>query len=308
MTGPVNRGRVVLHVGAHKTATTHLQQSIDAHAAALAADGVLFLGPRALRRDDDLPLQRILNWPGPLGPLRAVVAPGFAAMCRTRRHVFLSEENMLGFAYGDGQIRDDMLYPDATHRLRKVLTALDLRDTEVLLAVRDPAYLLVSAYGQRLLVGDFLPFDVFAAGVDVASLRWSDLVARLLPIARIGSVTIWRYEDYPEVFPAVLRRALPEPWPGKIAPLPEASHAGLSQRAFAQLQRWHEEGGGPDHAHPALVARAMFPKSATDPGIAPLSPHVLARSARAYARDLDALRRRRAVTFLDLEPDSAGKA
>ena len=40
---------ICLHVGAHKTATTHLQNSLADAAMALAAVGVMFYGPRDFR-------------------------------------------------------------------------------------------------------------------------------------------------------------------------------------------------------------------------------------------------------------------
>ena len=51
-TGFQNNRSVAIHIGAHKTATTHMQQSLEASEDRLAAQGVRFYGPKALRKEN----------------------------------------------------------------------------------------------------------------------------------------------------------------------------------------------------------------------------------------------------------------
>jgi hypothetical protein len=55
--------RIVLHLGAHKTATTYLQQTLKRNRAALAGAGISVFVPDDLRKDG----LRLHNWLGDNG-------------------------------------------------------------------------------------------------------------------------------------------------------------------------------------------------------------------------------------------------
>ncbi len=290
--------RVILHVGAHKTASTHLQQTINAHAAALEADGILFMGP-AMLRGADYPLGRLLSRPHRPPNLQELMREEAVRLRQENRRIFLSEENILGPTYGGAGAERLQLYPQAVPRLRIVIDTMGLSAPEVLIAVRDPAPHLVSSYCQCLFGGTVTGFGGFAKGLDPTALCWSELVERILSIRRVSSCTVWRHEDYPQILPQILERALPEGWAERIAPAEGTRHPGLSERAMRQVMEWHRDGTGPEGRSLAIEARALFPKSDQEPAYAPLAPDVLAASARAYAEDLERLAANPRVRLLE---------
>jgi hypothetical protein len=282
-----------LHLGAHKTASTHLQRTIAAHRVQIEAQGMTYLGPAELRGNG-----LRLGWVAAGGADAQSAARRVGKEIARRPRLLISEENILGTAHEPEMLLQGRFYPEGGLRLSRVLDALG-RDgpSEMLyLAVRDPADFLVSAYGQRLLGGTIEPFGAYLQGCDPAALRWSELVGRLCAVAGVSGCTIWRYEDWPAVAPGVLAAMLPETLAATINVAPAVSNPGLSQRAQRWVLRRHARGEA--SAETARVARRKFPKSATEPAFQPLGEDTRARSAAAYSRDIAALARIPGVSLI----------
>jgi hypothetical protein len=268
--------RLCLHLGPHRTATTHLQQALAAARPALEAAGLRLLLPRDLRGTGALPLEAVAAGdPVAEARFRAGAVPGPAGL-------LLSEENLLGPA-----LRRDLgplPYPQAADRLSRLLAAAGWdAPVRLLLALRPPADWLVSLWSQRLAAGHFLPFGRFAAGIDPARLGWADLVARLLAVPGVAGCTLWRLADYPALAPAILAEALPPDAVAQVRPAPARANPGLTAAAVALIAA-----GAPGRdraAQRALVAaaRAQHPEG---PAVAPFAPALLAEAAAAHAADL----------------------
>lgn len=282
---------LTLHVGAHKTATTHLQQTLQANAGVIARAGVTCLCPPDLR-GGTLRLGFIASGGGAPEDARAALGGRLTGA----KEVLISEENILGTAHDPEIPRQGRFYPQAEARLARVIDACAITPVRLMLGVRDPAGFLVSAYGQRLLAGRIAPFGAYLRGCEPAALRWSELVGRLCAVAGVSGCTVWRYEDWPAVAPDVLAAMLPESLAAAIEVAPAVSNPGLSQRAQRWVLRRHSR--GETDAQTARVARMKFPKSETEPAFQPLREDTRTRSAAAYARDLAALTELPGVSFI----------
>lgn len=288
---------VALHVGAHKTATTHLQQAIRAQRRALLAQGVGFFGPPHFR-SHRFPFREVMAWRGAPEALRARHAPGLVGRHARLSRLVLSEENILGGAHDDEMFEQGRFYPRAGARLARFMAAAGAERVTLFLAVRDPASFLLSAYSQKLLSGSPLAFDSFIGALAPVRLSWLELLARLLAVPGVAHCVVWRFEDYPAVAGEVLDRML-APAGAVRVPLPEQpAHQGLSARAQAHVMAWLQAGACGDAAGIARAARARFPKSSAEPGFAPLDAATLAATARAYGHDLDRIAALPRVTLL----------
>ncbi|MFD1911648.1 hypothetical protein [Halodurantibacterium flavum] len=295
-TGTHNAPQIVLHVGAHKTASTHLQHTIRSQGWRLRRQDVTFLGPHMLR-GQIIDLEPVARDPGLLPFLRALrMRTGFRRLCKGHKQVFVSDENLLGGTYSLRRVAPVRLYPDGAQRIGRLLRRLGIPRAKVLLAVRDPATHLVSNYSQRLFAGPFIPFDEYVKATDPLALRWSQVAEEILALPRVEELVIWRMEDYPRLLPQILGIAVTEGVARWMKPLEGARHQGLSARAHEQLAAWAAEGQFPPGA--ARKAREMFPKSGDVTAYAPLEPELLAQSALAYAEDLRRLEGRPGITLL----------
>lgn len=269
----------ILHLGAHKTASTHLQRMLREARPALEGAGVALFTPNELRLPEGLPLEPALAGdPEAGGRVRDAVAGA-------GDWLVLSEENLPG-----PSMRPEapgVLYPRAERRLAAFLEATGLGEVRLMLAVREPVDWLISSHAQRMLAGRCVEFGAFVQGFDPRALAWSGYVSRLLAVPGVTGCDVWRLEDWPAVLPAVLGRMLPEGVAPAVRLLPGVSHAGLSARALALMAEARPAPTDREARRAvALAARGRFPKSRENPAPRPFAPELVAESAAAHAEDL----------------------
>lgn len=280
--------RVVLHLGAHKTASTHLQQALKRARARLAAR--IFV-PDDLRKDG-LKMQDWLHAgvedAAHEGALRAAFAgPG---------RLVISEENILGQTPGATSRAEPALYPRAAERLAKLARVLPAPPAVLAFAVREGAGFLAACYSQALMAGRVAPFAQACGHLDPAALDWDAVLAGLMAAAPGARAVVWDHADWPAVAPQVAVALLGE-GAGPL-PLPAGlSHPGLSSPAVAALLA--EAPADPEAARArARELRARFPKEGGHPAYDPFAPQDRARAAAAHAATLARLAARPGVTVL----------
>ena len=281
---PASPADFTLHIGAHKTASTHLQSVLRANREVLRAQGCACFGPELLRGDLKLPLPRARDhiYAQSLTPLRNAVDAARAEGCR----VLISEENI----HGGGPSPPVMAaggqyYPNAAARVTRLLRGLEATGAVIALALREPGAHLVSGWGHQYLAGRPKSFSEYVAEVDLAALRWSELVARLLACSEVARVLVWRQEDYGaisgQLWPALTGLdAAQLDWPEQRIKL-----IGPSARAMDELPAIMAR--NPDLPAKQAVRRAMkrFPKSAKWPAPAPLDAGLQDALRAGYAAD-----------------------
>jgi hypothetical protein len=186
---------VVLHVGAHRTATTALQHHMAAHRDTLADAGVIYWGPKITRGG---------LFRGAIGTVEGVMAwqeRRFAGRCAMRAdavrkagatHLVISDENMLGSLRAG--LEHTRLYADAGRRVAAYAHGFERHGVTIALCVRDYADWWTSAMAFRLMRGGPLPRTRLREHLVTQPRRWRHIVeelARVLPRARIA---VWRYE------------------------------------------------------------------------------------------------------------------
>ena len=136
-----------LHLGAHKTATTHIQ--LRCAALGLAERGVGDMGNDELT-PMKLPDMRLRALPARLSPAlrRREMLRRLSALGRLRGRMVLSNEDWIG--HGEAGL-EPVPYPEAGRRIRSLVRGL-ARDgaVELFLAVRSPDTFLPSVYAQVL--------------------------------------------------------------------------------------------------------------------------------------------------------------
>ena len=282
--------QIALHIGAHKTATTHLQRSVQAHRAALRGQGVAYFGPLQLRGDKPSLGQRLslFEQSGKGDPKGAL-----AGMLRRATRLVVSEENFTGGLQPlRGQISTP-LYPGAESRLTALAAAIAPDGIDVFLGVRHPARFLTSVYGQMLLGGARLSVADFRAANPPFSVDWADYVKRLMQTPGVKSVTVWRYEDYGPLFTQIVD-AMIGPNTG-VTPLPDIMHRGLSVAAVKQIQ---DAFARAEDGEVAVRARKAYPVGPENPAFAVYGRITSAVSGLRYARQVRQIAAVPGVTFL----------
>lgn len=243
------------HIGAHKTATTHLQMTL---AGCRLDKGTRYFDLRWLRRSLTSPVRKgrpRLSWHRWYGGTW-----------------LFSDENILGTTRT--ALR---MYPDPARALR-YFNDTDLR---IFLCVRCYDTFLASAYGERLWRHRFRPFRE-----SIPERRWPDVVRDLRRELPEVPVHVWRYEDYRHHARAIVQYYAGDAVTAFGAEPPADPKSGFSARAVSELAR--SPTSRPGKARIRQVRR-QYPVSDACPRFDPWSVEQKQRLREMYADDLVAL-------------------
>ena len=196
----------------------------------------------------------------------------------------LSEENFAGTPFADDQPRlTKTPYPDLADRVIWLAERLVPHRLRIAFAVRNPVHYWVSCYSQKLISGNFIPWEAYSEGLDPQQFRWADVIAPIAEAGCCASILVWPFEAYQRHF-AHIASAIALARPAWLpAPNAEKANQGLSTAAVDACAQWHAEGktGGVGE-----MARKKFPISDTNPKFMPVSPENIELAHRAYREDL----------------------
>lgn len=213
---------VILHIGAHRTATTSFQAYLRLNAQLLAAQGIAVWGPRRTRAGLFSGL-----WPDPGMPAapnaRKRVA-GRIALALNRaeaqgiRTVIVTDENMLGTPRL--MIRAGSLYPDAAARLQLLVQVFGGRVTGVALSIRTTDAFWSSLVAMTLARGHPVPGPARLQAMADAARGWRAVITEVsaaldCPLAILPH----------EIYGALPERRLARILPGPLTP--PTAHARL---------------------------------------------------------------------------------
>lgn len=186
---------VILHVGAHRTATTALQHHMAYHRSELADAGAVYWGPKVCRGG---------LFRGAIGGVEGVMAwqeRRFSGRCAMRAeavrqtgasHLVISDENMLGSLRGT--LEETRLYSDAGRRIAAYASGFASHKLTVALCVRDYAHWWTSALAFRLMRGGPLPRTDLREHLVTQPRRWRHIVEELARVLPNANVKIWNFE------------------------------------------------------------------------------------------------------------------
>lgn len=190
------RMRIVYHLGVHCTDEERLLRCLLKNRGTLAAENIIVPGPakyRTLLRDTAMTLK---GQPASRDTQALVLDQIMSEDAADR--LILSWENFLGYA--QGAVRGTF-YGSGADRMHAFCQVFPGIDAEFHLAIRNPATFLPAVYQKQR----GRSFDEFMDGVEVTSLRWSELVASLQAANPEVPITVWCDEDTPLLWPEILQ-------------------------------------------------------------------------------------------------------
>lgn len=284
-----------IHIGAHKTATTHLQRSLLMQQEALITAGVRYYGPDTLRR----PKRGLgdvfdLDGFGKTHPTRSR-AEQVDFMFKDGHRLILSDENFIGVLHDKNSSILSPMYPRADERVGALANALDVGPVDVMIGIRNPASFLVSAYSQALMGGHMISFADYLALNPLSQIYWPGLIARMRSLANVGTIVVWQHEEYKWRFHKICAALIGKGVDMRILPLPNKVHRGLSAAAVSYVLA-HADRDDVD----ALgdEARKAYPLGEQYPAFAPLSHADVRAAAADYETQIKDIARIDGVTIL----------
>lgn len=283
---PVARFR--LHLGAHKTATTHIQQTLNAMRDTLSNGGVDFCYYQDLRTN---------GFPSHFrtGTASAKRMKGRLDLLRSGQPcVLVSDENWIG-GMGDALAPDP--YPDLRDKLRGIAPLYEGRVEGVFFAIRNMADCLPSAYAEALRFHTkFVGFERYLRARMRAGGSWVGVIERLRAAFPGIPITVWRYEDYRGNAHSLLNTLtgldLPAP-PDLREPARTRSPSASAIAAIETLSRKAQD----RWRYMEDVQRALAADTDTDK-YRPLSPEDMAWFTKRYENDVNQIAALPEVTLL----------
>ncbi|WP_258523636.1 hypothetical protein [Roseovarius sp. TE539] len=172
---------IILHLGAHRTATTSFQHLIRENQARFEAEGLGFWGPRRTRNGL---LTGVIPVPGPQSRdaqlQRAAGRISLAVEQAARlglRQILVSDENMIGTPRRT--LRDGSLYPDIGERMARFARAFGGRIARVSLSIRGQDSLWPSLMAFSVARGARIPDDCRLRRIADSRRGWRDVITDL---------------------------------------------------------------------------------------------------------------------------------
>ena len=286
---------IAFHLGAHKTATSHLQRCLKKASEALAADGVQYHGPEKFRSETGtIPALFGFRQGRSAGDDRPDPQAQLAALSQGADRLVLSEENFIGVLNSPRGLAIRRRYKAAGERLSALSTAIG-QDVDVFLGIRRPTGFINSAYGQMLLGGQVRPLGIFLRRNPMSSVDWLDVVTRIRQARGVGQVTVWRYEDYAALFPQIVTGLVGAVPSRHVQWVERSVNPGLSAAAVAEIlhRAAHDDVG-----NIGFMVRKMLPVQSGYPPFDGFTEEEHARGDAAYATQVAAITALDGVTLL----------
>lgn len=280
------RWRILL--GAHKTASTALQDMLALRRAELAD-----LGIHCPSREE----LRLCGLAANLGPSRGHhfrpwllqeprLRRSLAAIASPLPTLLLAEEQLLGFV---PDLLDSRPYRELEVRLTRLRRVVDKAESTLFLAVRNPATLLPSAFAHKLCRGNWRgAFEPIARRALAQPLSWTRLAERILSAMPGCSLRVWTFEDFlddPDTVMDALVGHRMGPWTLPSAPAETRSPSAEAMAAMQSIPFWVPR---------VLRRRRCVRLRETDRGTGRFSPFTaeqLERLGKTYEADLRELDR-----------------
>ena len=276
--------RIDLHLGVHKTATTHLQRYWVA-CNPLGQAARIHCPPLDEVRAELTPLGGVGDGHGVPQFKRAQAYLGRLASAHAR--VILSDENLIGTC--EGNFAQGCLYPNLADRMANLKGALQPFEVHLLISVRRYSDYLRSAYCEAIRHSRYFTFESAIKRFQPEKRRWPAILRELRLAFPQSTLTCWPYEALHQVRGSMTSSLFEL----DINRLPVASEERprrtMSRLAIKLLDDIHSHAG----AEVATAARASVEKLVAGPKMVQFDPwtdEVRARLDALYEEDLLVLR------------------
>ena len=189
-----------LYLGAHKTATTHLQGILLANRERLQAKSIGLSAPQDVRKEWLPKFFKYCNAPGErkthLGKYLRDLRPD-------ARTWILTEENIIGVS-NDLAVKSG-IYPFAAQRLKALVELFGDDNVTLFFSIRSYGSFYRSAYSEVVRNRGYIPFDEFYDEGRFADNSWVDFVQRVQEVFPQDRITLWRFEDFRGLVPRLLQ-------------------------------------------------------------------------------------------------------
>ena len=188
---------IKLYIGAHKTATTHIQSVLEYNQKNLKQHNIKLSTPNELRK----------SWLG-----------NFLNLChiKERSHIedlrkelplsgiwILSDENFAGTPY-EFKVSNQGMYPNVEQRLKCLKELFPTAKIELFFALRSYETFYRSTYLEVVRNRGYIPFEEYYSEEQFKHNSWLNVIKMFTSVISEENITLWCYEDIKIVMPTII--------------------------------------------------------------------------------------------------------
>lgn len=236
--------RVHIHLGAHKTATTFIQNWLGRHYEFLQENQIAYIPLSTLRKQFtpcfwELANGKADNPAAAVQKIRAIleadiVASGFDL--EKTRLLVLSEENLLGSLASLSNKGE--LYPGLAGRMVHLAAIFAGCEVQTFMSIRNFREFYPSAYAETLRHGPIKPFDRYLEQLNIMGNSWLDTVDAIE--SELGTLKLWPYEQFRRFAPDILSALLAVPVGAQMIGSDSVVRPSLTRKGLDVVMRCQE--------------------------------------------------------------------
>ena len=189
---------IILHIGAHRSATTHFQSYMDNAIEELSQQGVGFWGPRRTRKGLFAGVYRRLGSafdPSPSAPVEPSVAALTEGLSKAGiSKLLVSDENILGALRHN--LRHGQLYPEAGMRVRCFRDAFGPSVRRIVINIRSLEEYWCSAIAFGVARGIADPSGIKRSEIANSARSWRDVISDIARNCPETDIIVAPFETY----------------------------------------------------------------------------------------------------------------
>lgn len=190
--------KIKLHIGAHKTATTHIQCLLAQSRPHLSSNYNIGLSIPSDLRAEWIPLFFEITKTN-----NKKIDQLYSLSPRRKTWIF-SEENFSGSSYELTYATS--LYPNLKERLAKFYQLFSHADIEVFFSIRSYETFYRSAYLEVIRNRGYFSFNKFYNDSRFKSYSWVHVIDAIASIIPQNNITLWQYEDTKDLLSIILSK------------------------------------------------------------------------------------------------------
>jgi len=190
--------KIKLHIGAHKTATTHIQKVLEINRALLLKEKVNL----TLRSDSQRKFYKSL-----LSCIDEKKKNNISGMLEEKPKEglwLISDEDISGTSY---QLKlFPHIYPTLQKRLSCIKNTFPNDTIEVYFSIRSYENYYRSTYLEVVRNKGYMPFLDYYNKEQYKNNSWVKVIEQIVSVIPESQISLWRYEDFSQLFPIILNK------------------------------------------------------------------------------------------------------
>jgi len=190
---------IKLYIGAHKTATTHIQSLLEYNKETLVKSQIKLSTPTSLRKSW---LNDFLKYCHKNEKTNITKLQNEAP---TNGIWILSDENIVGTPY-EFMISNKGMYPNIKKRLQALKKLFPIANIEIFFAIRSYEKFYRSTYLEVVRNRGYIPFEEYYQEEKFMKNSWIDVIKMFTETIPQENITLWCYEDIDTLMPHIINR------------------------------------------------------------------------------------------------------